>query len=34
MSKRRSREADVDMGTGNVYADLAYGDADEMLIKA
>ena len=22
------------MGTGNVYADLSYGDADEMLIKA
>jgi predicted XRE-type DNA-binding protein len=28
------RSVDVEMGTGNVYADLCYGDADEMLIKA
>jgi predicted XRE-type DNA-binding protein len=34
MSKRKARDADVEMGTGNVYADLGYGDADEMLIKA
>jgi len=34
MSKRQARDADVAMGTGNVYADLGYGDADEMLIKA
>ena len=34
MSKRKARDADVEMGTGNVYADLGYGDADEMLIGA
>ena len=34
MSKRKVRDVDVEMGTGNVYADLGYADADEMLIKA
>jgi predicted XRE-type DNA-binding protein len=34
MSKRKVQGMDVEMGTGNVYADLGYGDADEMLIKA
>jgi len=27
MSKRKARDVNVEMGTGNVYADLAYGDA-------
>ena len=34
MSKRRPTATEVEVGTGNVYADLGYGDADEMLIKA
>ena len=34
MSKRKPRDVDVEMGSGNVYADLRYDDADEMLIKA
>jgi predicted XRE-type DNA-binding protein len=34
MRKRKARDAGVEMGTGNVYADLAYGDANEVLIKA
>lgn len=34
MSKRKGGATDVEVGTGNVYADLRYGDADEMLIKA
>jgi predicted XRE-type DNA-binding protein len=34
MSKRKARDVDVEMGSGNVYADLGYDDADEMLIKA
>jgi predicted XRE-type DNA-binding protein len=34
MSKRRVQAMDVEMGSGNVYADLGYADADEMLIKA
>jgi predicted XRE-type DNA-binding protein len=34
MSKRKVRAVEVEMGTGNVYADLRYDDADEMLIKA
>ncbi len=25
---------EAEIGTGNVYADLGYGDSDEMLIKA
>jgi predicted XRE-type DNA-binding protein len=33
-SKRKARDVDVEMGSGNVYADLRYDDADEMLIKA
>jgi hypothetical protein len=31
MSKRKVQGVEVEMGTGNVYADLGYGDADEML---
>jgi predicted XRE-type DNA-binding protein len=34
MSKRKVRGMDVEMGSGNVYADLGYDDAEEMLIKA
>jgi predicted XRE-type DNA-binding protein len=37
MSKRRSkatRAIDIHHGSGNVYADLGYPDADEMLVKA
>lgn len=34
MSKRKLRGMDVEMGTDNVYADLSYVGADEMLIKA
>ena len=34
MSKRKVRGVEVETGSGNVYADLGYGDADEMLIKA
>ncbi len=34
MSKRKVQAMEVEMGTGNVYADLGYEDADEMLIKA
>ena len=37
MSKRRSktnRAIEIFEGTGNVYADLGYPDAEEMLIKA
>jgi len=34
MSKRKVQGVEVEMGTGNVYADLGYGDADEMLIRA
>ena len=34
MSKRKAQGMEVEIGTGNVYADLGYGDADEMLIKA
>ena len=34
MSKRKAQGVEVEVGTGNVYADLGYGDADEMLIKA
>jgi predicted XRE-type DNA-binding protein len=34
MSKRKAPPAEFEVGTGNVYADLGYGDADEMLIKA
>jgi len=34
MSKRKSPDTKVEIGTENVYADLGYGDADEMLIKA
>jgi predicted XRE-type DNA-binding protein len=34
MSRRKAQTTEVEVGTGNVYADLGYGDADEMLIKA
>ena len=34
MSKRKGHHAGVEVGSGNVYADLGYADADEMLIKA
>jgi len=34
MSKRKVQAVEVEKGTGNVYADLGYGDAEEMLIKA
>jgi predicted XRE-type DNA-binding protein len=34
MSKRKVKGVEVVMGTGNVYADLGYGDSDEMVIKA
>jgi predicted XRE-type DNA-binding protein len=34
MSKRKVESREVEVGTGNVYADLGFGDADEMLIKA
>ena len=34
MSKRKAQATKVEVGTGNVYADLGYDDADEMLIKA
>src|SRR5690348_8568641 len=34
MSKRKTRAADGEVGTANVYADLNYIDADQMLIKA
>ena len=34
MSKRKVKGVEVVMGTGNVYADLGYGNADEMVIKA
>jgi len=34
MSKQKARNVDVEMGPGNVYADLGYVDADEMVIKA
>lgn len=34
MSKHRMQGMDVEVGSRNVYADLGYADADEMLIKA
>ena len=34
MSNRKVKGVEVEMGTGNVYADLGFADADEMLIKA
>jgi predicted XRE-type DNA-binding protein len=33
MKKRKMQDAEVEMGTDNVYADLGYADAGEMLIK-
>jgi predicted XRE-type DNA-binding protein len=34
MRKSKLQNVKVEVGSGNVYADLGYGDADEMLIKA
>ena len=34
MGKRSQVGLEVEVGSGNVYADLGYPDADEMLIKA
>ncbi|MBI4192528.1 MAG: hypothetical protein HY525_18575 [Betaproteobacteria bacterium] len=37
MSKRKTRSIDgveIHEGSGNVYADLGYSNADEMLVKA
>jgi hypothetical protein len=34
MSNPKVKGMEVEMGTGNVYADLGFADADEMLIKA
>lgn len=34
MGKRKVQGVEIELGTGNVYADLGYADADEMLIKA
>jgi predicted XRE-type DNA-binding protein len=34
MSKPKVQGVEVEMSTGNVYADLGYHDADEMVIKA
>jgi len=34
MSNPKVKGVEVEMGSGNVYADLGFADADEMLIKA
>ena len=34
MSRRKVHGVEVEKGSGNVYADLGYSDAGEMLIKA
>ena len=34
MSNPKVKGVEVEMGTGNVYADLGFADADDMLIKA
>ena len=34
MSNPKVKGVEVEMGTGNVYADLGFADAGEMLIKA
>lgn len=34
MSKRKVQDMKVELGSDNVYADLGYADAEEMLIKA
>ena len=34
MSIPKVKGVEVEIGTGNVYADLGFADADEMLIKA
>jgi predicted XRE-type DNA-binding protein len=34
MAKRQARQAKLEAGSRNVYADLGFADADEMLVKA
>lgn len=34
MSKRKMKGSDLEIGSNNVYADLGYANAGEMLIKA
>ena len=34
MSKRKVQRVALELGTDNVYADLGYDDAEEMVIKA
>jgi len=34
MAKRRKQTPAVEVGSRNVYADLGFADADEMLVKA
>jgi predicted XRE-type DNA-binding protein len=34
MAKRRRQTAALEVGSRNVYADLGFSDADEMLVKA
>jgi predicted XRE-type DNA-binding protein len=34
MTKRRKQSAAPEVGSRNVYADLGFADADEMLVKA
>jgi predicted XRE-type DNA-binding protein len=34
MKKRRVRGIPIEVGSGNVYADLGYPDSDTMLVKA
>ena len=34
MIRRRDTKTDYERGSDNVYADLAYGAADDMLVKA
>jgi len=34
MTKRKAQATEAEIGAGNVYADLGYGDADEMFVKA
>jgi len=33
MTNRKAQATEAEAGTGNVYADLDYSDADEMLVK-
>ena len=34
MAKRRKQKPLIEIGSRNVYADLGFPDADEMLVKA